>query len=357
MGLQIHVYGVCFALYALSTFYAAARQHGLPQKDEARAMAVQTFEKLYQLIEDGPDGGIPIESYEPDFKTPLQPEANSNGQNALGHPVGRRSVNVHIHLLEALTAFHEFIGREDAALAAQSAPATRNLAALIVDMKAGPRLQEYRMLDNAVLPYASVPPRDDDVHFLPGHNVESTFLIHDAYLALDETDPTPPSYTAEILEEAESRMGEGPLGERYLPHIYVKSDTDPTGFVIGPEEWQKEVNWWAQMELLNALVHADRCRAVLRSSGDPDVYIQRASATWNLISTRFVATNDGSYMYERLDRETFVGIGNGHSDWKGAYHTTRALVRSLQALVEGLSRGTPAPAAKGLSHGTPAPAA
>lgn len=349
MGVQIHIYGVCFALFALSTFYAAARQHGLPQKDEARSLAVQTFTKLYSLIEKAPDGtpagGIPIEAYEPDFKTPFKPGPNSNNQNVLGHPVGRRSVNVHIHLLEALTAFHDFIGREDAALSAQSAPAVRNLAALIVKMKVGPRLQEYRMLDNAALPYASVPPADGDVHFLPGHNVESTFLIHDAYRTLGEVDLTPPSYTTEILDEAERRLGDGPHGERYLPHIFVKSNTDPMGFAIGTNDWEKEVNWWAQMELLNALVHADKRRAVLQPPGDTDVYIQRASVTWELISTRFVATNEGSYIYEKLNSDDFVGIGKGFGEWKGAYHTTRALVRSLQALVEGLTRGSPAAAA------------
>lgn len=106
---------------------------------------------------------------------------------------------------------------------------------------------------------------------------------------------------------------------------------------MGVNSWEAELNWWAQMELLNALVHADQ-----RLPSDlGDEYIMRAMKTWNLVSRRFVSPDTGA-LYETLDKVTFkpeVGsyplFAQGFGPWKASYHTSRALVRSLQALCEG----------------------
>eukprot|EP00884_Botryococcus_braunii_P005117 jgi/Botrbrau1/14606/Bobra.67_2s0006.1 len=330
---QIHMYGFAFGLFAVSTFYQAAVEHNLPEKAQARDIAIKAFTKVLSLV--GPDGGVPIESYLPDFITPLT-STDPHAQNAIGHPLGLRSVNVHIHLLEALTAFHDFVARhEDDALKTASAGAIRKLAGLLVRMKVGPRLQEYRVLDDATVAYEG--PKAPYRHFLPGHNVESTFLIHDAFRTLGEPDPTPLSYTTDILEEAEKRVAAGPQGDLYLPHIFIQQygASDADMWTIGPEVWQAEINWWAQMEYLGALVHADQRRTYLKSpTGDPVMYMERASRTWQFVRKRFVHPTAG-YLYERLDPATFAGEGVGHSNWKGTYHTTRALVRCLEALAQG----------------------
>ena len=99
------------------------------------------------------------------------------------------------------------------------------------------------------------------------------------------------------------------------------------------------------MELLNALVHADQRLGGPHRAGD--VYIQRALNVWELISTRFVSPTGA--LYETLDNNKtsptyFRGLGHedngsifaGYGPWKASYHSTRALVRSLQALSEGV---------------------
>jgi mannose/cellobiose epimerase-like protein (N-acyl-D-glucosamine 2-epimerase family) len=177
--------------------------------------------------------------------------------------------------------------------------------------------------------------------FLPGHNVEATFLVHDAYAVLGLPGP-PESWTTDILEEAESRMQLGPQGERWLPHILVNDSGDASNEVawrIGDKDFEAEINWWAQMELFNALVHADqRLGGPDGSAGDK--YIERAMHTWQLVATRFVSPSTGA-LYETLehrvqDANYFQGQGEGFGKWKASYHSTRALIRSLQALREGL---------------------
>ena len=122
----------------------------------------------------------------------------------------------------------------------------------------------------------------------------------------------------------------------WLPHIIVSSDTagDTPGdmgdgnWSIGREPWQAEINWWGQIELVNALVHADK------GYGGPGTkagnkYIQRAAKTWELVSQRFVNSTSGA-LHETVDRKTLIGDGiNEFGPWKACYHTTRALVRSL----------------------------
>ena len=159
-------------------------------------------------------------------------------------------------------------------------------------------------------------------------------------LGIKSSDESVEKFTKEILEECERRM-EVTMGYKWLPHILVSSahdhrDATEDSWTIGTETWQAELNWWAQMELINALVHADK------RYGGPgtevgDKYVQRAAVTWELVSKCFVESETGA-LHEYLNKETMRGDGIRTSGiWKGSYHTTRALVRSLQALSPGIS--------------------
>jgi hypothetical protein len=131
---QIHMYAACFTLYALSTFFNATRLVA------AFELANELFENICRRL-CATDGGVFPEAYELDFDTELATE-----KNALGHLRGRRTVNTHIHLVEALTAYHAFIGRmdSDTARSKRSATALKLAADLVVNMKSGPRLLELR---------------------------------------------------------------------------------------------------------------------------------------------------------------------------------------------------------------------
>jgi len=332
---QIHMYGVSFALYALSTYYHAT---GNP---DAGTFADDTFKAINKRLTSS-DGGVFPESYEMDFATEF-----AQPLNALGHSKGRRTVNTHIHMLEALTAYHALVAKKskDAELTQQSATALERLTELVKSMKAGPRMIELRNAERAVDPAQNLSNGSKDYYeylqFLPGHNSEATFLVQDAYDVLGKPcDQSVEKFTKEILEETERWM-QVTKGYRWLPHIMVSSardaeDATEDSWVIGPLEWQSRIDWWAQMELLNALVHADK------RYGGPgteigDEYIQRAAATWELVSKCFVNNKSGA-LHMSINKVTMSGEGIAeHGEWKASYHSSRALVRSLQALSPGIS--------------------
>lgn len=148
---QVLIYGVCFVLYALSTYYDAT------QSDHARVLANELFDNMAARL--APDGGIAPEAFEVDFITPLGGPGSADAvKNGLGHYNDRRSVNTHIHLLETLTAYHALVpaGVKGTARQARSAQAVKAAADLIVAMKDGPRLVELRDLGDATKPASNL---------------------------------------------------------------------------------------------------------------------------------------------------------------------------------------------------------
>ena len=168
---QIHMYGVAFVLNALSTYYHTTGNA------EAGILAHATFKSIYARR--AADGGVFPGAYELDYKTELAKPKDVLGRDRKG----RGSVNVHIHLVEALTAYHAFVAAKgnDAELKQRSAGALEGAAELVAGMKAGPRMVELRDAVHATKPAQNRDPTDEQVMFLPGHNVEATFLINDAY--------------------------------------------------------------------------------------------------------------------------------------------------------------------------------
>jgi len=139
---QVHMYTVAFTLYALSTFYGATKS------DAALNLANELFDNIYSRR--ASDGGVYPEAYELDFKTKL-----GTATNGLGHYMDRRTVNTHIHMVEALTAYHQFVAGKKAggvagtARQSQSASALKDIANLVVAMKTGRRIVELRELGDA----------------------------------------------------------------------------------------------------------------------------------------------------------------------------------------------------------------
>lgn len=140
------MYAASFTLYALSTFYHATGS------DAARCLANELFDNIH--ARSAPDGGVFPESFEVDFATEYYGDQQ---RNALGHYKGRRTVNTHIHLVEALTAYYNYVGRQEGGdRAGRSRQALKAAADLVVAMKEGPRLVELRDAADAWRPAANL---------------------------------------------------------------------------------------------------------------------------------------------------------------------------------------------------------
>lgn len=285
-----HLYGQAFGLYALSEY---ARATGDPQ---ALADATTLFDLIERKAHDPTYGGY-IEFFGRDWGP-----APSGVQPYLGVPQGVKTMNTHLHLMEALTAFYR-------------------VSHLPL---AGERLTELVTIQSNTVVRKSVgactdqyspdwTPRLDPstARASYGHDLENIWLLVDAADALGV--PTAPhldlfrTLFANALAHGYDRelggfFDSGPLGQ----------DADRRGKI-----------WWVEAE---ALVSA---LTMFKLTGE-EKYAEVFRATWRFVNERQTDWQTGEWF------ETVAPDGTGSGDkahrWKAGYHNGRALLECLRLI-------------------------
>ena len=281
-----HLYGISFCIYGLAAAYEAT---GDP---EALALAKKAYRWTDRHAHDSVHGGY--HEWLARDGTPVQPHAPS-GQVAAGPigPLGFKSMNTHIHLLEAFTGLYKVWPN----------PALRA------------RLEEMLAIVRdkiCVEPGAMNLFFTADWHAIPdldsyGHDVETAYLLL-------ETD--------ELLHRKASPRTER-MARMLVEHAlaYGWDATNGGFFQDGPTagkpaNTQKE--WWVQVEGLNALLIMHQ-----RYGRQDPVYFQRFLEQWNFIKNHTIdAEYHGLYNLTQADG-TPITQDKG-SIWKGGYHDGRA---------------------------------
>jgi len=214
--------------------------------------------------------------------------------------VGYKSMNAHIHLLEALTALRRVWN--DARLTA--------------------RLQEVFEIvrDKIVLPGGHLnmfaardfKPRDQRSSF--GHQLEIAYLLEEAAEVLHRQDAEVTARTALRTVDHALRWG---------------WDQDHGGFAdegppTGPPTRTDKV-WWVQVEGLNGLLTAARL------APQKDEYFRRFAETWAFFRKHMIDDQYGG-CYETVTPDGKPLRVNKATPWKAAYHVTRALLFSTHEL-------------------------
>jgi mannobiose 2-epimerase len=295
-----HVYGNAFAIYAL-----AAASEALDDK-ACKDRAIETFRWLERHAHDAQNRGY-HESLARDGTPDPRPDfrAGAKMRDLIYTPLGCKSMNTHIHLLEAFTALYRIW--PDATLRA--------------------RLEE--LLD-LMLNKVCVWPGAQHLFFtadwrpLPmgmsfGHDVETTYLLAEAAAALGR--PDDPAVWSVGRALADHALAYG--WDRKNGGFYDTGEalTGPTG--------RLHKIWWVQAEALNTLLLLHE-----RYGAETDVYWQRFLEQWSFIrhfqtDSRYggwyLAVNEDGSMIPGDD--TIKGI-----EWKAAYHDTRALLNVSERL-------------------------
>ncbi|HPM80413.1 MAG TPA: AGE family epimerase/isomerase [Candidatus Anammoximicrobium sp.] len=214
--------------------------------------------------------------------------------------VGFKSMNAHIHLLEALTALRRVWN--DARLTA--------------------RLQEVFEIvrDKIVLPGGHLnmfaardfKPHDERGSF--GHQLEIAYLLEEAADVLRRQDAEVTARTALHTVDHALRWG---------------WDQDHGGFAdegppTGPPTKTDKV-WWVQVEGLNGLLTAARL------APQKDEYFRRFAETWAFFRKHMIDDQYGG-CYETVTPDGKPLRVNKATPWKAAYHVTRALLFSTHEL-------------------------
>jgi len=298
-------YGHCFGIYAFSEYFLAT---GNP---EGRKAADATYQAVCEHMVDTRHGGF-IELMQRDWQ-PERPGVYGGD---------RKSLDVHMHMMEALTTYYEMTGH----------PSHRRRLMEIIDLLLARMLRPgsgtgYFQFDVAFRPLPAIifattwgrdaRPGGEEGHPLDftsyGHNVELAWLLIHAgeVLGLDRA-----TYEPVLRTMCDHCLRFG------LDHthggVYCEGpDASPTT--------RTEKQFWQQGEALIGMLDA-------YLSFREERYWRAFRAIWDFVFAHMVNREGGGEWYERVDREgRVVDSALGHG-WKVNYHTVRSMIQVIQRL-------------------------
>jgi mannobiose 2-epimerase len=292
-GTEKHAYGMAFGIYALAAAYEATHD------PRALDLARQAMRWLDRSAHDAVHGGY-YEAFTRQGKPILSlAEARQAGckkdRDPIGTCYGYKSMNSHIHLLEAVTELHRVWPD---ALVRQR---LEELLAVVRD-KVAVRpgcLNLYFTPDWRALP-------DHDSF---GHDVETAYLLLEACEALGKPNDQPTLAVARSLVDHALEWGwDDRRGGFY-----------DRGAAFSPA-WARDKVWWTQAEGLNALLLMHE-RFGRPTSRYWDAFVKQ----WDFIASHQIDQVHGEWHATVLDDGTPKPAPKG-SVWKAAYHNGRALM-------------------------------
>jgi mannobiose 2-epimerase len=298
-------YGHCFGIYAFSEYALAT---GDPR---GRAAAERTYAAVAKYMADTRYGGY-YELMQRDWQ-PEQPGRYGGD---------RKSMDVHMHMMEALTTFHEMCGTPT------SRRRLEETIGLLTDRMLRPDTGLGYIqfaLDFAPLPailFATTWGRDkvpEDGLQRPfdytsyGHNVEFAWLL---LHAADVMGVPRPSYADRVRRIFEHCVRYGIDWEYGGVLVEGPQDAPPT---------LTEKQFWQQAEVLVGMLDA------YLLFGE-EKYWAAFRNVYDFVMEKFVAWDGGGEWYERLDRAgNPVDDALGHG-WKSSYHTVRSMIQTVKRL-------------------------
>lgn len=298
------VYGQSFAIYALSEYTAAT---GDPAGLE---YAERTFDLLQKYCTDTRHGGY-LENFEEDWS--LAEPGFAGGD--------RKSLDIHMHMMEGLTELVRCSGRE------VHGRKLRECIDLIlermVNREAGCGMNQF---DAAFHPIPAIsikrtwnaeravgeeiPQPTDTTSY--GHNVELVWLLNRAADVLG----LPPDQYAEI-------------SRKLMDHCLAYGFDQELGGVYrdGPhtgEPLVRDKEWWQNCEVLVGFLDA------FERLGDGK-YFDAFLRTWQF-DDRFMIDHEIGEFRQLLDRSGKVLVGDIGNPWKAIYHSGRAMLECVQRL-------------------------
>jgi len=296
-GGQKHLYGIAFFIYAAAGAYDAAHDQ------QALDLALDSFRWLDAHAHDQTNGGY-HEALARDGKplaTAAPPAAAPPKFPDGAFPVGYKSMNAHIHLLEALTELYR-VSNDPVA-----GKRLEEVLAIVRDRIA----TEPGCLHQFFTPdWRPVPDLDSF-----GHDIETGFLMMEACDALGRPNDERTLFVARRLVDHALAWGwDEQHGGFYDagPALDVARDRRKT--------------WWVQFEGLNALLLMHE-----RFGQQTPKYWDAFVKTWRFITEHMADQQFGGF-YDHVEEDGAVKAPVKAQNWKAAYHDGRALLHTADEL-------------------------
>jgi mannobiose 2-epimerase len=293
LGDEKHAYGISFVIYAASE----VRQ--VTGDELALKVARDAFDWLDQHAHDAKHGGY-FEAMRRDGTPILTWDEGvpiARRTDRVGIYYGFKTMNVHIHLLEAVAA----LSRVDARPVVKER--LRELLTIVRDKIAVEpgALNLYLTRDWRAIP----------AHDSFGHDVETAYLLVEAAEALGIPD--------------DARTWE--VARRLIDHALDWGwDDEHGGFYdkgesFGAPAWDRKKVWWTEAEGLNALLVMHH-----KFGTRTDRYSKAFRKQWDFIEKHMIDPVHGGWFAETARDGTLIGDGAKANPWKANYHTSRALM-------------------------------
>lgn len=296
-GGQKHLYGVAFFIYGAAAAYDASRD---PQ---ALDLALNAFRWLDAHAHDEANGGYhealdrdgrPLASNSPPAIAPAKfPDG--------GFPIGYKTMNAHIHLLEALTELYR-VSKD---------PAVGKRLEEVLSIVRDKIATEPGCLNQFFTPdWRPVPDLDSF-----GHDIETGFLMMEACDVLGRAgDPKTLGVARRLVDHALAWGWDEGHGGFY--------DAGPA---LDPARDRRKT-WWVQFEGLNALLlmheHFGR---------QTRTYWNAFVKTWRFIVDHMADEQFGGF-YDHVEEDGAAKAPVKAQNWKAAYHDGRALLNTADQL-------------------------
>lgn len=284
------LYGESFGLFGAAAAYQATHD------PKALALAQNAFRWIDKHAHDAKNGGyfeILTRDGKPIAAEPINPVTRQGPGGAF--PSGYKSMNTHIHLLEALSQLYEVWKDETVR--------QRLIEMLVV-------VRDKICVDPGVMNlyftnhWKAIPDHDSY-----GHDVETAYLMLEAEDVLGVAhDPRTERMARMLVDHALAYGWDNEHGGFY-----------EAGTAFGkPEDKRKE--WWVEMEGLNALLLMHE-----KYGSETDVYFNAFQQQWKFIKTHQADPQfHGIYPLLEVDGSP-IEMEKGNN-WKAAYHDGRALL-------------------------------
>ncbi|HEY6805593.1 MAG TPA: AGE family epimerase/isomerase [Pyrinomonadaceae bacterium] len=291
-----HLYGISFGLYGATAAYEATKDENPLQ------LAQATFHWIDEHAHDAKHGGY-FEWLTRDGKvvSAKSDGLRSEGVPVAGFPIGYKSMNTHIHLLESFTQLYEVW--PDALLRSR----LQELLEIVRDkICTDPGVMNlYFTTDWRPIP-------DHDSY---GHDVETAFLMIEADTVLSKKPSAKTERMAKLLVDHALSYGWDETNGGFYRD----------GTTFGEAE-DKRKEWWVQFEGLNALLLMHE-----KYGRESDVYLNAFVKQWEFIKDHQVDREFGG-VFDTVERDGQVMDYTKSRIWKECYHETRALLNVIERL-------------------------
>ncbi len=301
LGTEKHVYGTAFVLYAASKAFEATHD------PKALQVARDAFDWLETKAHDPKDGGyfealtregVPITTWDAARPT-------SQRTDRIGVYYGFKTMNSHIHLLEAIAEFYRV---------EPTPPVRARLEEVLAIVR-----DKIAAAPGALNLYLSADWHAAPAHDSFGHDVETAYLLVEASEILGRPDdPATWTVARSLIDHALDWGWDAKDGG-----FYDKGD------VFNGKPYDTTKVWWTQAEGLNALLVFHQ-----KYGRETDRYWDAFRLQWEFIDRHLIDPVHGGWFYETTIDGTLIGDGSKASPWKVNYHTGRAMLNVSRLLGE-----------------------